>query len=56
MKTRHEMIYEFMLALASNPNICKQEFSVNTHISNADIADKVAQLASALANEIIDGA
>lgn len=56
MKTRQEMIYDFMIALASNPNICKQEFSVNTHISNQDIADKVGQLASALANEFLDGA
>lgn len=59
MKTRHEMIYEFMVALASNPNVCKQEFNVNqnTYILNQDIADRVAQLACALADSYInDGA
>jgi hypothetical protein len=54
MKTRQEMIYEFMIALASNPNVCKEAFSVNTHIRNADIADTVGQLASALVNEFLD--
>jgi hypothetical protein len=54
MKTRQEMIYEFMVALASNPNVCKQEVSVNMHIHNKDIADTVAQLASALVNEFLD--
>jgi hypothetical protein len=54
MKTRQEMIYEFMVALASNPNVCKQEVSVNMHSHNKDIADTVAQLASALVNEFLD--
>lgn len=54
MKTRHEMIYEFMVALASNPNVCKQEVSVNMHILNKDIADRVAQLACALADSYIN--
>jgi len=56
MKTRHEMIYEFMVALASNPNVCKQEVSANMHILNQDIADRVAQLACALADAYINGA
>lgn len=54
MKTRYEMIYDFMIALASNPNVCKQEFSVNTHISNQNTADRVAQLACALADSYIN--
>ena len=54
MKTRMEMIYEFMVALASNPNVCTQEFSVNTHISNQNTADRVAQLACALADSYIN--
>jgi hypothetical protein len=57
MKTRYEMVYEGMIALASNPNLCKQDlqdFSVNTHISNQNTADRVAQLACALADSYIN--
>lgn len=55
MKTRYEMIYDFMIALASNPNVCTQDFSgVNTHISNQNTADRVAQLACALADSYIN--
>jgi len=55
MKTRHEMIYEFMVALASNPNVCKEASAIDMNL-NKEVADRVAQLACAFADTYINGA
>lgn len=48
MKTRQEMIYEFMLALASNP-------AYYTEGAKMDVASKeIMVMASALANEYLE--
>jgi hypothetical protein len=48
MKTRQEMIYDFMLALASNPKVIDEEDLVE------DAANWVYQLAESLANEYLE--
>ena len=57
MKTRYEMIYEFMVALASNSNYFTQE-NLDSNIENPAewIADEIAQTACVLADKYLEGA
>ena len=53
MKTRYEMIYDFMVALASNPNFCDVDgidFDVYEHTT-----DQIVQLACALTDKYLGG-
>jgi len=48
MKTRQEMIYEFMLSLAANPEMTQPEFTLEAvaediHLQAAALADKVLE-------------
>jgi hypothetical protein len=52
MKTRQEMIYEFMVALASNPKVCDSTGNVNVYDFSCT-ADRVFQTAIALANSYL---
>jgi len=48
MKTKQEMIYDFMLALASNPAMTPDEFQ--HHV----IAEMIWSQAEKLANEVLE--
>jgi hypothetical protein len=48
MKTRQEMIYDFMLALASNPSVIDEDDSIQ------DASEWVYMLANSLANEYLE--
>lgn len=53
MKTRQEMIYEFGLALASNPNVC--DARENNYVKDDILtAVGVLQLATELADQILE--
>ena len=54
MKTRYEMIYEFMVALASNPNAF--DLSTQDIKSREWVADEMVQMACALADKYLEGA
>ncbi len=53
MKTRREMIYEFMVALASNPKACDSSFDVDEEYYG-DIGLRVEKMACALADQFIE--
>lgn len=55
MKTRQEMIYEFMLALASNSNACDSSAEVD-NFYYGDIADRIVLMASTLADKVLEKA
>ena len=55
MKTRQEMIYEFMVALASNPNACDSSYDTDKDFYG-DIATRVELMASTLANKFLENA
>jgi hypothetical protein len=54
MKTRYEMIYEFMVALASNPNAF--DLSTSDLESRDWVADEIVQMACKLADKYLEGA
>jgi len=57
MKTRQEMIYEFMVALASNSNYFTQEnLDANIEDPVEWIVDEIAQTACVLADKYLEGA
>jgi hypothetical protein len=53
MKTRQEMIYEFMVALSSNPVACDPTGNVES-FEYRNTAERVAQMACALADEFLE--
>ena len=53
MKTRREMIYEFMVALASNAQACDSSRDVDEDYYG-DIALRVEKMACALADQYIE--
>jgi len=53
MKTRREMIYEFMVALASNPKACDSSFDVDEDYYG-DIGLRVEKMACILADQFIE--
>jgi hypothetical protein len=50
MKTRQEMIYEFMVALASNPS------TIDPHEKHSENAEYVESMAKALTDNFLENA
>jgi len=48
MKTRQEMIYDFMLATASNPNVIHEDDSTQ------EVAEWIYRLAESLVDEYLE--
>jgi hypothetical protein len=55
MKTRQEMIYEFMVALSSNPKACDLMSSA-TYEEDKEISESISQMACALADKFLEKA
>jgi len=53
MKTRQEMVYEFMVALASNAQACDSSRDIDEYYYG-DIALRVESMACALADQFIE--
>jgi len=55
MKTRQEMIYDFMVALASNGGLYSTWNKVGMEIDPVDFSEYVMEYAKDLADEMIKG-
>ena len=56
MKTRQEMIYDFMLAMTSNwPEIKSNLWREDDDLSDDEVAEEIFDCASALADKYLSG-